>query len=259
MLVAAALVPETALLVPGASGATEVLDDVRAAALAATVELVHARPDRLVVVTACGAPGDLVRTGPLRPTLRAAGIDDATLGWGPAGTEPPATWVQEVPAAVGLLLAHAAGWTGDLHLVTVGSHDAADVRALGRRLVEGPARVALLLTGSLSARRGPDGPLPDDPRAPAFDESVLADLAELGPQAVDRLAAVPRSLATELAVSAWAPWQVLLGAGPESRGAVRWTGAPFGATYVVVSWPGTSRSPGHPGEERPARTAPDPR
>ena len=246
MLAAAALVPETALLVPGAAGTADVIPDVRAAALDAATALVAADPDRVVVVAASAAAGDVVRTGPLRPTLSAAGIDDDVLGWRAeraedrpgAGARP----IRDVGASVALLLLRAVGWSGEVHLLTAGSRVPAELQAVGGRLTEGPERVALLLSGSLSARRGPDGPLPDDERAAAFDAAVLGDLTDLGPQARERLAAVPTELADALAVSAWAPWQVLLGASARRlSGQVRWVGAPFGATYAVLSWTADDR------------------
>ena len=241
MLAAAALVPETALLVPGAAGRAEVLPDVRAAALEAISAVVDAGPDRVVVVVPSTADGDVLRPGPLRPTLSGAGIDDDVLGW-PAGWTSggrgsPDHVVGDVGASVALFLLGAVGWSGEVELLAASSCDARRLRALGDRLTDRPQRVALVLPGSLSARRGPDGPLPDDPRAQAFDDAVLADLADFGPAARGRLAAVPAELAQALAVSAWLPWQVLLGASPDgTRGHALWAGAPLGATYAVLSW-----------------------
>ena len=246
MLAAAALVPETALLVPGAAGTADVIPDVRAAALDAVSALTAAGPDRVVVVASSAAPGDVVRTGPLRPTLSAAGIDDDGLGWpveragdrqGDDGRP-----VGHVGASVALFLLRAVGWSGEVQLLTTGSRVTAELQAVGRRLAGGPERIALLLSGSLSARRGPDGPLPDDARAAPLDDAVMGDLCDLGPAARERLAAVPPELAAALAVSAWAPWQVLLGASAGNLcGQVHWRGAPFGATYAVLSWTAEQR------------------
>ena len=262
VLDSAVLVPDTALLVPGAAGATDVLADVRAAALGAARDLVDAAPARVVVV----APGPVerTRTGPFVPSLTAAGLEDARLGWAPRRVPPDgtATRVHAPAASVALLLLGAAGWTGPVTLaeVTAGAPGrlpgtpstaptttpttasagrAAALATLGRDLTAGPERVAVLAAGSLSARRGPDAPLAEDPRAAAVDDAVVADLADAGPPAQARLAAVPPELAVELAITAWAPWQVVLGAvAPDAavRAAVRHVSAPLGAGYVVATW-----------------------
>lgn len=251
VLASATLVPETALLVPGAAGAAEVLAEVREAAVTAVEHLLAARPARVVVV----APGTADRTvpGPFVPTLAAAGIGDAHLGWPlVAGDVPPdvtPTAVDRPAPAVALLLLARCGWTGPVALAEVAAPGAevvasaagraAELAALGRGLAGGPEQVALLAAGSLSARSGPDAPLAHDPRAPAVDAEMLADLADGGPRARVRLAAMAPDLAAELAVSAWAPWQVVLGAVPpgrDVRAAVEHTSAPLGATYAVVTW-----------------------
>jgi len=244
MLVFAALVPQTALLVPGVSGRTEVLTAERTATLRAVQALLASRPDRVVVVV----PGpDLRVTGLLRPSLAAAGLDDDRLGWAPAvlgvpeGSDVPTT-VDDVAAAVGLHLLARAGWTGRTGVLGVPVGPGLVER--GRAAVAGVDRVALLLCASLSARRGPGSPLAEDERAPAFDEAVLADLLALGasPAAARKarrgLAAVPAELAVALAVSAWAPWQVLLGAlGPTPvRSEEVLVSVPLGATYAVLTW-----------------------
>ena len=79
MLVRAALVPDTALLVPGAAGSADVLAVLRAAALAAVAEVVASGARTIVVV----APGPASRElgGTVRPSLGAAGIPDDLLGW----------------------------------------------------------------------------------------------------------------------------------------------------------------------------------
>lgn len=248
VLVSAALVPQTALLVPGAAGRSEVLVDQRRAVGEATRSLLAAAPDRVVVV----APGNaLDLTGRLHPTLAAAGLDDDLLGWpsvvlgvGAAPDDEP-TAVDDVGAAVGLHLLARAGWAGPVGVLGVPVTDG--LLAQGRALVDGPERVALLLCASLSARRGPGSPLAEDDRAPALDDAVLADLAGLGAaprEALDawnRLAEVPAELATALAVSAWAPWRVLLGALGDDpvlpvRVDVVEVSVPLGATYAVLVW-----------------------
>ncbi len=121
VLVNATLVPDTALLVPGTAGAAEVLRETRAAAVDAARALLAAAPSRVVVV----APGacDRTRSGPFAPSLAAAGIDDAALGWvapprDTVATTPPARVDAPAAATALLLLAHA-GWTGPVTLVEV--------------------------------------------------------------------------------------------------------------------------------------------
>lgn len=245
MLVAAALVPHSALLVPGAAGATQVLDVERAAAVAAVADLLVAGPEVVVVVAA--GPGEHL-TGRLQPSLAAAGIDDTWLGWParPTAGAGGVRIVRDVGASVALHLLGAAGWAGPVEVLTVPPEDGPGLRALGGDVAAG-RRTGLLLAAGLSARRGPGSPIPPDERAAAVDDAVLADLVDLGAAAAGRLAAVP----PDLAVSAWAPWQVLLGAvgpvgpdGPDEprggpaplRGDLRLVGAPFGATYAVLVW-----------------------
>lgn len=244
MLVAAALVPPTALLVPGASGGTPVLGVERAAAVAAASTLRAARPDVVVVVAPARGP-DRHAVGRLHPRLAAAGVDDTRLGWAPRPSygRGPAVVVDDIAAAVGLLLLDRAGWTGPVELTTVGVAEPAELQVTGARLVAGRS-AALLLVGGLSARRGPDGPLATDERAAVMDDAAVSDLTDLGPAARARLAAVPAQLAVALAVSAWAPWQVLVGAVEAPDGAPQappttvrhHVSVPFGATYAVVSW-----------------------
>jgi hypothetical protein len=247
----AILVPDTALLVPGAAGAAEVLDDVRAAAVAAVQAMLATSPARVVVV----APGraDRMMPGPFAPTLAAAGIDDAQLGWpltaGDVHPDVTPTRIDEPASAVALALLAGCGWTGPTTLaevtppgaaaLTVAPGRAAELAALGYGLAAGTEPVAFLVAGSFSARRGADAPLEQDRRAAAVDDGMLTDLADAGPDARARLAGMAPDLAAELAVTAWAPWQLVIGAVPRRdavRGAVHHVSAPFGATYAVVSW-----------------------
>ena len=249
VLAVAVLVPDTALLVPGAAGAATVLDDVRGAAVGAVHDLVDAGPARVVVV----APGtaDRMRPGPFVPSLAAAGIDDADLGWAapPAHPDVTPTTVHGPAASTALLLLGHAGWTGPVTLVEVATPGdeaytrapgrSAELAALGQGVTSGPERVAVLVAGSLSARRGPGAPLAEDERAAAVDGGMLADLADAGPQARERLAVMAPDLAAELAVTAWAPWQLVLGAVGRRTAVqadVHHVDAPFGVTYVVATW-----------------------
>ncbi|MBO9554108.1 hypothetical protein [Cellulomonas sp.] len=246
MLVAAALVPDTALLVPGAAGTADPVADLREAALRAVAAAV-AGAGTVVVV----APGRAVAeiTGTVRGSLGAAGVPDAMLGWPvpertlggpPDGSPRPGDSADGapslgVPAAVALHLLARAGWGGPLRVLEVA--DADDLAARGRALVAHDD-VSLVVVGSGSGRHGPDAPLADDPRAPAFDEHVLAALADGGPHARADLAAIDPAMAGELAVTGRAPWQVLLGAVGDAdvRATLLAAGTPSGAQHAVALW-----------------------
>jgi len=286
MLVAAALVPDTALIVPGVAGAA---DPARALAAAAARAVLTATRGVDVVVVVAPGPADRALTGDVRGTFAPVGVPDSVLR-GPApvvtarapaatdlatsgGTPSPATAVAVhlmAGAGVGTLLDACStdGAHGPLvHVVEVADAAAtsrADVlRDLGRALVQdaagspataaagapvtnaaaGPAhatgtRTALVVVGSPSGRHGPDAPLADDDRAPAHDAVLLADLADAGPQARARLAAADPVLAAELAVTGWAPWQVLVGAadGSTVTGELLHAEVLAGAQHAVALW-----------------------
>ncbi|KON71827.1 hypothetical protein M768_17755 [Cellulosimicrobium cellulans F16] len=167
MTVRAVVLPGTPLLVPGAAGDTTVLDDTRAAALAALGRLVDgARAVQgdgtapVVVVAPGPAPGSAPTRGPARASLAAAGVADAWLDttWAVA-TRPAA---QDCPvagaaASVGLLALAGAGWTGPVDVVELDDADAPAAHALGARLARQGARLVVV----------------HDPRAAAPD-AVLA-------------------------------------------------------------------------------------
>lgn len=257
MLVAAALVPETALIVPGAAGRADVLAAERAAVLLAVAGLFAAGPDRVHVVgpvrRPLGAPltvGVSHGTGPASPGvwLGAAGVDEGSLGWSastpsagasdrggsgwPAGSDHRRSGPATVATTVGRLVLAAGGWTGRV--------DVDDVDDVEGTTAGDGGRTALLLVGSLSARRGPDGPLPDDPRVEGVEADVVADLVDLGPAARRRLADLPAALADELAISARPLWRHLVAEvdrdGRRWRGELHSLSAPFGATYAVLTW-----------------------
>ena len=238
MLVVAALVPDTALLVPGTSGDAEVLVGLRTAAVSAVAEVVAADVATIVVVAPGPAPREL--SGTVRPSLGAAGVPDDLLWWPvhPATLPGSGQDVPSVPSAVGLHLLARARWRSRLRVVEVTGQQSADALAdLGRALV-GDGPTGLVVVGSGSGRHGPDAPLADDPRAPDHDARVLADLADAGPEARARLAADDPDLADELAVRGWAPWQVLLGAAGDEpvRARVLAESTELGAQHAVLVW-----------------------
>ena len=125
MLVAAALVPDTALLVPGAAGTASVLDGLRSAALHAVAHVVALVGTGTVVVVAPG-PAHRELAGTVLPSLGAAGVPDHLLGWpvrpvalpGRGSTDP------SVPSSVALHLLTRAGRTDGLRVVEVTSTQA---------------------------------------------------------------------------------------------------------------------------------------
>ncbi len=266
MLVAAALVPDTALLVPGVSGRQDAAGGLREAATSAVRRAV-AGAERVVVV----APGRPARSpsqaradvqtdgqtgqstavhvvavvGLVRATLAAAGVPDSLLApVPPVALAPPpldtgtAIMTPEagVSTAVALRLLAAAGGAATHAVETTGTGTA--LRALGARLVAGTGRDALVVVGSASGRHGPDAPLADDPDALAYDDALVAHLRTADPAARERLAALDPHRAAALAVTGWGPWQVLVGAaGP--RTVVRADVAGdvlLGAQHVVGTW-----------------------
>ncbi|MDT0165551.1 hypothetical protein Q9R32_08275 [Actinotalea sp. AC32] len=260
MLVRAALVPETVLLVPGAAGRAAVLEDERAAALTAVETLLAAGPDAVVVAVPGPVPG--VLRAATRTSFAAVGVPTAARAGAPGARSPlpdpahvassqGAGPVADVGASVLVHLLHEAGWTRPVDVLvvpTAGSvardADAADAALAvgrawdGREATAGPEeRVALLLGGSLSARHGPDAPLADDPRAAPLDAELVRDLVAFDAGARGRLAGLDAALADALAISAWASWQVLLHAAPPgTRGRLLHEAAPSGAAYAVVVW-----------------------
>lgn len=216
-MLAAALVPPTALLVPGVAGRATVLAAEREAALAAVGRLAAAGADTLVVIP----PGSARATGRLRPTFAAAGIPDSAWSGPPVLSDNVLVddvLVDDVAASVGLWLARAAGWSGE-----------AEVSGADGPVELGPRSVALLVGGG-SARRGPDAPLAEDPRAQAVDEALVAWLRAPGPSGLPS-----RELAEELAISAVGPLRVLAG-GPPMRCTGLRVSVPLGATYLVATW-----------------------
>ncbi|WP_421741882.1 hypothetical protein [Cellulomonas sp.] len=239
MLVVAALVPDTVLLVPGAGGTSDPASGLREAALRAVGE-VTASGVRSIVVVAPGGGVDRVIAGTVRTTLGAAGIPDGLLGWpvvevqvDGVGSDSPGA-----PVVVALHLLARTGWGGALRIVEVTSATAPDGLAdLGADLV-GTEPTGMVVVGSGSGRHGPDAPLADDPRAPDHDARVLADLADADPAARARLAADDPALADELAVRGWAPWQVLVGAAGDATVRARTLAAStdLGAQHAVLLW-----------------------
>ncbi|MBT0995797.1 hypothetical protein KIN34_16075 [Cellulomonas sp. DKR-3] len=256
MLVAAVLVPDTALLVPGVAGRADVAVDLRAAVLDALRGALDSAPGAEVVVVAPAderrvpaderrAPADrhepVELAGSVTASLAAAGVPDALLITVPVvelaaprtGPERRGARLVERPpsvaSAVALHLLVAAGRTCAVRVVEVprAPRDTDDTAGtwteLGRDLVAGDEEVVLVVVGSGSARHGPDAPLAEDPDAAAADHAMVGAFEQPDPAALAVLAETLTARdATRLAVSGWAPWHVLAGAvaaGPVTSGA----------------------------------------
>ncbi|GIG25180.1 hypothetical protein [Cellulomonas denverensis] len=281
------LLPDSALLVPGAAGSqADPLAGARAAVLA---ELREAGRGAVLVI----APGRVTRvlTGPFGDGLAAAGIARVPAGSAAgmaAPTAPPAgaTAPGVVPAvgamppgvvpAVGATppglvpavgAAPGVGAAAALALLALAGHDpdrAATVLETGSEpgpvlpVVPAAPPELVLVVGSLSARHGPDAPLPDDPEAIAADVALLTALAA-GPRALATvLGDLPPAECDRLAITGGRPWHCMLsllagagnapGAGaeglpdagaeglPDADAALLWSGTPGGAQHAVARW-----------------------
>lgn len=141
------MLPATPLLVPGGAGAAQVLAATRGVVRTALAELRAALPDGVAPVVL--AHGRRTRTGPLRPSLAAAGIPDravpAVARWaaGPARSpgEPGTVGVAGTPASVALLCLAEAGLPGADVVEVPAEPEPADVGAALAALRAAPAVV----------------------------------------------------------------------------------------------------------------------
>ncbi len=234
-VVAAAVCPHPPLLSPQvAQGAAAELDTLRAAADAAVEALLAAGADAFIVV----GTGDLT----VRFTADSGG---SFAPWGLApqeGSRPPGRPALPLSLTVGRWLVERAGparVTG--YQSVVGDAPTSACVTLGAEVAGIADRVALLVMGDGSARRGADAPGGPDPRAEPFDAAVAAALAAGDPGG---LLALRPDLAGELLAAGRAAWQVLAGAVGTGtvRAELRYAAAPYGVGYFVASWdvdPGT--------------------
>jgi hypothetical protein len=228
-LAAAAFCPHPPLLVPRfAGGPAPEMDALRTACRAAITLLLGAAPDVFTVV--------------------GSGPETAHLAPGTRGTLAP--WGVDVPVSLGvpgapegkdqlpLSLAVGAWLLGVPPRPVRGQAVRADLpapdcAALGRSLVAGPERVALLVMGDGAAV---DRERPQGPAATAFDAAVAG---ALGAGDGAALLAIDDRTAAGLECTGRAPWQVLAGAAgitkpPHPR--LLYHDAPFGVGYLVASW-----------------------
>jgi hypothetical protein len=227
-LAAAAFCPHPPLLVPRfAGGPAPELNDLRAACRAAVTLLVGAAPDVFAIV---GSGPETVDLPPgSRGTLAPWGVDvPVSLG---APGQKDKDWLP-LSVAVGAWLLGVPPRPVRGQVVRA-DLSAADCAALGRSLVAGPQRVALLVMGDGAAV---DRERRQAPAAIAFDAAVAGALAA-GDGAA--LLAIDDRTAAGLECTGRAPWQVLAGAAGVARPArprLLYHGAPFGVGYLVASW-----------------------
>lgn len=242
MLVAAAVCPQTPLLVPEvAGGASAELADIRKASLDAVTHLWMARPDLLIVLAPGGGAG--VRESRLEGTFRRFGVDLAV------GGEANAHDASGEPCC-GLLVG---GWLLDGAFPStapacegweIGEQtEPEECAKLGRELARRADRVALLAMADGSARRTLKAPGYLDGRAEPFDDEVARALAGADTAA---LAAIDTVTASDLMAAGRAPLQALAGAaeavGASAGGDRPWRSellsyrAPYGVGYFTALW-----------------------
>lgn len=235
MLVAAAVCPQTPLLVPEvAGGAAEELADVRGAAFDAVTALGAEQPDLLVAIAPAsgGEPG--AREVGFGGTFRRFGVDLDVGEVGNAEGEPclgllVGRWLVE--GGLSGTAAACEGWE-------IGEEtEQPECARIGRMLAARAERVVLLVMGDGSARRGVKAPGYLDERAIPFDDDVARALGEADAAA---LAAIDPTAASALMAAGRAPWQVLAGA--VSGSGLPWRGellsyrAPYGVGYFTAVW-----------------------
>lgn len=237
----AVIVPETALLVPGAVGRGDVLSAVRAAALEAVADLVASRPRRMLLVSPAPA-SRVVDAAQLCAALTATGISERHLGWPPgcrlAGCPdhddaPVTAHLAATATAVGLRLLAASGWTGPTTACETAPGGSGTSDAL-----EVDDDTAVLVLGSLSARRDEDAPRAPDPRARGVDADLAAALGSPSPAAIARLAQIDLDLARELDIGGAGPWRLLaqLASGRDVTGRLEAADDSLGVDHRVWTW-----------------------
>ncbi|MFF4197317.1 hypothetical protein [Nonomuraea sp. NPDC001831] len=238
MLVAAAVCPQTPLIVTG-------LPELRAACRTAVAALRAARPDVLVVVG--GAETTRSYDGAAAGTLRPWGFD-VTVGEGapvlplsltvgrrllndpePPSGPPPATGAEGVPAQV---LARDAGGVPAQAVAFAAAP--AECRAIGAGLAA-LGRVALLVMADGSACLTPRAPGRYDEAAQPYDDLIAE---AVGTADAAALAALDPVEADRLWVTGRAALQVLAGAaeGTPLTGTLLMRSSPYGVGYFAAVW-----------------------
>lgn len=219
MIVAAAVCPHPPLLVPQlAAGAAAELDELRRACDRVVGRLRDADVDALVT---------LGTDGRAYPGFAPWGVDVRTDG----GMALPLSLL------VGEWLLARNGWQASERMVVPGDAPTSTCAAKGVRLAADGRRLALLVLGDGSYRRGVRAPGYDDPRAAPYDRAVADALAAAD---TETLLGLDAALSAELGAAGRAAWQVLASAVHATGG--RWDAelhyeaAPYGVAYFVSSW-----------------------
>lgn len=227
MIVATALCPHPPLLLRELSGEQDVAADLRRACESALEALLASSPDTLVVIG--GHDTSAEHTGALVPVREYGGTGERT----------PRERTLPLSLGVARRLLDSVGHHGHVEMATV-AWDAsqAETAALGRRIADRPERVALLVLGDGSARRGTAAPGHLDRRSFAFDEEIRRCLAEGDREGLTR---VDPDLAADLMVTGRAAFGVMAHALADTEGPVRprllYADDPFGVMYFVAVWP----------------------
>jgi hypothetical protein len=222
MIAGAALCPSPPLLCPELTGGRAVAPELRAACSEAVGRLLHEDPEVVVIIGPASASGPWLGAGRLNLSIFAPAIAGT-------GSDSP-------PLAIGLgsMLLDQAGYRGRRCLQAVGHDEASSACVqLGAKLDDPSSRMALLVMGDGSARRGLKAPGYLDPRAEGFDAEVERAVRAWDSDALLRL---DPALARDLMATGRPAWQVLAGAMPATAPAceVLYRDDPFGVAYLVA-------------------------
>jgi hypothetical protein len=239
VLVAAAVCPAAPVVVPDvAQAASGELDACRDACHDAIAAVLAERPDMVVVIGA----GALARTHPAGTwgSLEPIGVPLWVVLGKPAAAETREGDAARlpVPLTVGawLMAQHPATAEANVQGLEVAADESvSSCGHLGRGLADGAPRVGLVVIADGTARRGPSAPGYTDERSAAVDETWTTALATGSP---DALMTLDPTLTEALMMAGRTPLQVLAGAaaGQSWRGALLWSGDPYGVQYAVASW-----------------------
>lgn len=220
MLVAAAVCPHPPLLVDAVGvGLGAEIDALRRDCHGAAASVSTAAADRVFVI-GVGIGPKATSFGP----------------WAPGSAADRITVDVPEPLPLPLLVgAHLTRATARSFVVVDPMMDPAECLDLGRELVAGAGRVALLVMGDGSARHDVKAPGYVDPRAETWDRQVH-DIFRSGH--LSSLAELDVTLADELLCAGRAAWQVLSGAAGEAEATTKSATltVPFGVGYHVAQW-----------------------
>ena len=218
MIVAAALCPAPPLLLPGLTGAADVLPELRRACAEAVADLVGAGPELVAVV----GPGE--STGVWDPRAR-TDVSAYAPGLGSAGLGSTSAPGLPVALGVGGWLLDSGGYAGERLARSVSESEPAGACAqVGRELADRAGRVGLLVMADGSACRGRKAPGYFDERSAGFDAEVERAVRDGGFQA---LLEIDAELASTCQAGALE--------GTVVASEIRYCDDPFGVSYLAAS------------------------